>query len=149
MRLTRESAYALRGLAELARRPAGEVVALAEVALAEGLPPTFLAKTFQKLARHGMLRAHRGAGRGYALAHPAAEISVREVLEAIEGVDLFRRCVFLGTHCSDDHPCPLHAHLKPAVTELKAALERLTLSDVANGAAVPGALTGALNGTWA
>lgn len=137
MRLTRESAYALRGLAVLARESAGEIVALADVARGEGLPRTFAAKTFQKLARHGILVAHRGPGRGYELARAAAAISVREVLEAIEGADLFRRCVFLNSRCSDEHPCPLHDHLKPALGEFKTAVERLSLADLADGGAVP------------
>jgi Rrf2 family protein len=109
------------------------VIPLADVADAEGLPQTFLAKTFQKLARHGMLVAHRGPGRGYALSRAAGDISVRDVLEAIEGDDLFRRCLFLSSHCSDEHPCPLHDHLKAVVLELRAAVERLTLADLADG----------------
>jgi Rrf2 family protein len=109
-----------------------EIVPLAEIAVAESLPPSFLAKAFQKLARHGMVVAQRGPGRGYALARPAADISVRAVLEAIEGDDLFRRCLFLSTQCSDEHPCPLHHHLNQAVGELKTAIERLSLADLAD-----------------
>lgn len=105
---------------------------LAEIAVAEGLPPSFLAKAFQKLARHGMLVAQRGPGRGYVLARAAADISVREVLEAIEGDDLFRRCVFLSSQCSDERPCPLHHYLSHAVEELKSAVERLSLADLAD-----------------
>lgn len=132
MKLTRESAYALRGLAVLARRPLGESVPLTEIAEAEHLPPSFLAKAFQKLARHGMVAAQRGPGHGYVLARPAADISVRAVLEAIEGDDLFRRCVFLSTQCSEEHPCPLHHHLNHAVAELKTAVERLSVADLAD-----------------
>lgn len=132
MKLTRESAYALRGLALLARRPANESVTLAAIARSQRLPPSFLAKAFQKLSRHGMVVALRGAGHGYVLARPPAEISIRDVLEAIEGDDLFRRCVFLSTQCSDQHPCPLHQHLSHAVGELKTAVERLSVADLAD-----------------
>jgi Rrf2 family protein len=109
-----------------------EIVPLAEIAVAESLPPSFLAKAFQKLARHGMVVAQRGPGHGYALARAAADISVRDVLEAIEGDDLFRRCLFLSTQCSDERPCPLHHHLNHAVGELKTAIERLSLADLAD-----------------
>ncbi len=109
-----------------------EIVPLAEIAVAESLPPSFLAKAFQKLARHGMVIAQRGPGRGYALARRPADISVREVLEAIEGDDLFRRCLFLSTQCSDEHPCPLHHHLNHAVGELQTAIERLSLADLSD-----------------
>jgi Rrf2 family protein len=132
VKLTRESAYALRGLAVLARRPREKIVSLAEIAVSENLPQSFLAKAFQKLARHGMLIAQRGPGRGYVLARAAEDISVREVLEAIEGDDLFRRCVFLSSYCSDEHPCPLHHYLKHAVGEFQTAIERLSLADLAD-----------------
>lgn len=135
MRLTRESEYALLGLAVMARRPSGQLVPLGEVAAAERLPHTFLAKIFQKLARHGVLVAHRGPGRGYVLARPPATIAVREVLEAVEGPGLFRRCFFWNTSCSDTHPCLLHHLVIGLVPDVRAALERITLADLAEGAA--------------
>ena len=130
MRLTRESEYALLGLAFVASRPSGEVVPLAEIAAAKRLPRTFLAKTFQKLARHGLVVSHRGPGRGYALARRPAQISLRQVLEAIEGPDLFSRCLFWNTHCSDTNPCLLHRHMKSLVPDVRGALDRLTLVDL-------------------
>lgn len=133
MRLTRESEYALLGLVVIARRAPGEVVPLAEIAAAKRLPRTFLAKTFQNLTRHGLLVSHRGPGRGYALARRPEQIPVRAVLEAIEGPDLFSRCQFWNTHCSDTHPCLLHRHVKRHVPEMNVALERLTLADLADG----------------
>lgn len=133
MRLTRESEYALLGLAFVASRPSGEVVPLAEIAAARRLPQTFLAKTFQKLARHGLLVSHRGPGRGYAIARRPDEISLRAVLEAIEGPELFSRCLFWNTHCSDANPCLLHRHMKPLVPDVRDVLERLTLADLADG----------------
>ena len=54
MQLTRESEYALIGLSALASEPVGSVVSLAAIAEAKDLPRTFLAKIFQKLARHGI-----------------------------------------------------------------------------------------------
>ena len=135
MRLTRESEYALLGLAFVASRPSGEVVPLAEIAAARGLPRTFLAKTFQKLARHGVLVAHRGPGRGYVLARPPETIAVREVLEAVEGPGFFQRCFFWNNSCSNTNPCLLHHLVIGFVPDVRAALERITLADLATGAA--------------
>ncbi|MCH8937355.1 MAG: Rrf2 family transcriptional regulator, partial [Gemmatimonadetes bacterium] len=64
MNLTRESEYALKGLAWLATHPPGDVVPLVEIAEVQQLPSTFLAKIFQKLARHGLLESDRGRGSG-------------------------------------------------------------------------------------
>src|SRR6266496_4123522 len=67
MQLTRESVYAIQGLAFLAQQPSGGAVALADVAATQNLPRSFLAKIFQKLARHGVLAAGRGPASGYVL----------------------------------------------------------------------------------
>jgi len=130
MRLSRESDYGLRGLAVLARRPAEHVTMLAEIAEAGGLPYSFLSKIFRKLAQHRIVTAHRGAHRGYALARPPAEISVREVLEAIEGPDLADRCLVWDRDCSPRRRCLLHVQSAAAGRALLAGLERLTLADL-------------------
>jgi Rrf2 family protein len=130
MRLTRETDYALRALAYLASVPAGQVRPANQVAEACGLPGPFLSKTLRKLARSGLLRAARGRSRGYGLARPPGEVSVREVLEAVEGREAFRRCVFWDAGCSEERPCVLHPAWAGVRAELLARLERMTLEDV-------------------
>ena len=129
MRLTKESEYALLGLAALATEPIGSVVSLAAVAEANALPRTFLAKIFQKLARHGILTSERGRGRGYALARPPDSITMREILEAVEGSDLLQRCLLWQEHCADEDPCPLHYRLKELRPALESLLQTVTLAD--------------------
>lgn len=129
MRLTRETDYALQGLAALAQR-SGSPVPLAELADSEDLPASFLAKIFQKLARHGILQSVRGAGNGYVLATSLESLSVLQVIEAVEGSDYLDRCIFWGGRCGGDNPCVLHdrwAQLKP---QLQAMLERTTVADL-------------------
>ena len=130
MRFTREAEYALRALAYLASVPPGQVRPANQVAEACGLPGPFLSKTLRKLARGGVLRSARGRSRGYGLARPAREINVREVLEAVEGTDAFRRCVFWDSRCSDDRPCALHGAWAAVRGQVLANLERMTLQDV-------------------
>ncbi len=130
MRFTREAEYALRALSYLASIPAGQVRPANQVAEACGLPAPFLAKTLRKLARSGLLRSARGRSRGYGLARNPREINVREVLEAVEGRDAFRRCVFWDAGCSEDRPCVLHAAWAGVRAALLANLERMTLEDV-------------------
>lgn len=132
MKLSRESEYGLEGLRVLARRPQGTVMLLQEIAAAGNLPERFLAKIFQKLARRGLLRSHRGAVRGYSLARPTASISACEILHAIEGDDLFERCAFWPSRCSGQRPCVLHrewnSRLRPVLREV---LEGITLEQIA------------------
>ena len=133
MPFTRESEYALLGLAVLAEREVDAVVSLGEVASERQLPQPFLAKVFMKLARHGLLTAHRGRGRGYSLSRPPTEILVRDVLEAVEGPRLDNRCLFWEGHCHDTNPCPLHFRLKNINMDFSRVLESLTLADYLTG----------------
>src|SRR3970040_1193129 len=98
MQLTKGSEYGLRGLAILASHPLGEAVSLADIAATESIPAAFLAKVFQKLAHHGVLIAAPGPGHGYALARPAAAISLRQILEGVEGPRLFQHCLLWRGH---------------------------------------------------
>ena len=90
----------------------------------------FLAKVFQKLTRHNLVRSHRGAIRGYALARPAETIRLREILEAIEGPDLFERCIFWSGRCGDQNPCRLHQRWAKIRPQLEAVMEETTLAQV-------------------
>jgi Rrf2 family protein len=138
MKMSKESEYGLMGLVQLAKRPAHAVTQLREVASAANLPEPFLAKTFRKLTVHGLLRSHRGRERGYSLARPPREISIREVCEAIEGADLFQRCIFWSNACSDAEPCPLHGMWRHVRPQLVVMMESATLEDLArNRAAQP------------
>lgn len=131
MQLTKGSEYALRGLAILASHPFGEAVSLADIAATQSIPAAFLAKVFQRLVRHGVLVAAPGPGNGYALAHPAADISIRQALEGVEGTRLFQHCLLWRSHHADSGPCPLHDHLKGCLSQLTRGLEQLSLADYA------------------
>lgn len=66
----------------------------------------------------------------YALARPAADISIREVLEAVDGPDLFHRCIFVS-ETYQANPCPLHDTWTPIMALTIDAMERATLADLA------------------
>ena len=112
MKLGREIAYGIIGLLALAAKPSGSAMLLRDIAGAGRVPQSFLAKIFQKLARHGIVRSLRGAVRGYVLARPLKEIKLKEIVLAIEGPDLFERCIFWSDRCADSNPCPLHEQWK-------------------------------------
>ena len=102
-----------------------------DVAEAAGVPQHFLAKIFQKLARSGVLVSSRGAVRGYALARKPKDLKVKEILLAIEGSDLFDRCVFWSDRCADSNPCPMHFRWKKVRERVIGELmEKTTLADL-------------------
>lgn len=139
MKLSRESQYALMGVFALAESPADTVRPVADLAAEIGASRPFLAKVFQRLARGGVVVAHRGRAKGYALAAPPGEISLRTVVEAVEGPQLFHHCVFWSDVCSDEHPCVLHEVWRGIAAQSLELMERTTIADLRDRNAAAGA----------
>jgi Rrf2 family iron-sulfur cluster assembly transcriptional regulator len=85
MRLTSKSAYGVQALFDLAFHGAGRAVQARETAQRQGIPLRYLEQILQELRRSGLVEAKRGPGGGYALARPAAEVSLSEVVAALDG----------------------------------------------------------------
>jgi Rrf2 family cysteine metabolism transcriptional repressor len=83
--ITSKSPYAVRALAELARRGGGAPVPIGEIARARDIPPQFLEGLFATLRRAGILQSQRGVKGGYQFARPPAQITVLEIVELLEG----------------------------------------------------------------
>lgn len=88
MRVSQRLDYALRGLVALAQRPPGTSVAAGDLADSLSLPRRFLEQQFTALAQAGLVECRRGAGGGCALARPANDLSVADVVRALEGAAL-------------------------------------------------------------
>ncbi len=83
--ITTKSPYAVRALAELARRGNAAPVPIGEIARARDIPVQFLEGLFASLRRAGILQSQRGVKGGYSFARPPAEVTVLEVVELLEG----------------------------------------------------------------
>ena len=125
--------YAIRGMSELACRSdgSGKPVMLDQLVEGTDIPRDFLAKIFQRIVRAGILRSHKGRGGGFSLARPDHEITIMQIVEAIEGSDAFDGCVVGMEACNDHMPCPQHDLYKPIRQRLKAYVQTTTLADLA------------------
>jgi Rrf2 family protein len=85
MRITAKADYAVRAAAELAAADEGELVKGEHLAKSQEIPQNFLENILTELRRAGIVRTRRGADGGYQLARPAGEITVADVLRAVEG----------------------------------------------------------------
>ena len=83
--ITTKSPYAVRALAELARRGQATPVPIGEIARAREIPVQFLEGLFATLRRAGILQSQRGVKGGYSFARPPEQITVLEVVELLEG----------------------------------------------------------------
>ena len=106
MQITRQADYAVRAVLYLARL-GNERAATSQVAQAQRIPPSFLAKIISQLSIAGLLHTARGARGGVTLARDPREISVLEVVEAIDGPIQLNECVGSEGNCTFDSDCPL------------------------------------------
>jgi Rrf2 family transcriptional regulator, cysteine metabolism repressor len=116
--ITSKSPYAVRALAELARRGGTTPVPLAEIAKVRDIPVQFLEGLFANLRRAGLLHSQRGVKGGYYFARPPAEINVLEVVELLEG-ELGQDAAAAGAVWTE------------AVAAVKAVLEATTIAEIA------------------
>lgn len=133
MELTRKGEYAIRGMIYLAAMPPGKVALVSEMAKKMDVPQAFLAKIFQSFAKLGLVNSTRGTGGGFTLARPASEITLREVVEAVEGPITPNRCVLEGVSCSREAHCLVHPVWRKVQTQVHDILEGVTLEELAKG----------------
>jgi Rrf2 family protein len=124
--------YALRALTYAATQNEDGRFQAADVCLQTGIPESFSRKIFQALVQGGFLRALRGPGGGYVLTIPPDQISLLDVIRAVEGDDTFDHCVLGLPECGTKRPCPLHETWVKAKEQLLAQLEKRTLQDLAD-----------------
>lgn len=131
MKLTRAADYGTLGILYLARQPRDRVVLISEIASAQDVPESYLAKIFQELAKAGLVRSHRGARGGFTLARPSEEITLRQIVEAVEGPLALNRCLDPREGCERSAECPVHGALATAQKMLVSALDAVTLHSLA------------------
>ncbi len=129
--LSRRCEYAIRAALYLASNGTGEHVPIRDIGKALGLSPYFLTKIFQDLTRAGLMTSFRGPGGGVALARPAAQIRLEDIVVAIDGGGVFRACVLGLPGCGKRKPCPLHAQWAPARQQVHALFSGATLAALA------------------
>lgn len=128
---SRSSEYAIRAFVYLAAVPDGKLVMAKQIAEDTEIPAHFLAKILQQLARKGFLRSSKGPTGGFALSQPAEQICMLEVVEAVDGLNSFKRCISGMSECTDATPCGLHETWKPIRKGIVEYLEGTMISDVA------------------
>ncbi len=133
MELTRKGEYAIRGILYLAGQPPGKVVLISEIAESADVPKSFLSKIFQSFAKMGLVSSYRGTGGGFILARPASRITLREVVEAVEGPIVPNRCLMGKGTCVRDNTCSVHPVWRKVQNEVTAILDGITLEELVRG----------------
>lgn len=132
MRLTHLADYAVVIMTAAARREAGARLSASELALETGVPLPTTQKLMGRLAAEGLLTSARGAAGGFALARPAGDISLAEIVEAVEGPIALTMCSDANNHeCALDAHCRVKPHMGVVGDAIRGALGAVRLTELA------------------
>ena len=132
MQLTRQAEYAIRAILELSILPEGEFIQSRTIADRQELPAHFLNKTVQILTRAGLIETRRGIQGGVRLAVKPEDITIADVVAAIEGKIALNPCLADGYHCTNQPTCRVHGILKRAQAAMLAELSIESFAELAN-----------------
>ena len=135
MRLTHLADYAVVMMTAAARRPAGARLSASELSAETGVPLPTAQKLMGKLAAEGLLSSARGAAGGFALARPASDISLADIVEAVEGPIALTMCSDSNNHeCALDSHCAVKPHMGIVGNAVRGALGAVSLEQLSSPA---------------
>jgi Rrf2 family protein len=132
MQITRQADYALRAMVYLSKLEPTQRAATSQIAETKNIPPSFLAKIISQLSIAGLIHTSRGARGGVTLSRPAKEISILEVVEAIDGPISLNECTISPDGCPFSGDCPLHDIWCETQAQLVEKLRKTTFETLAN-----------------
>jgi Rrf2 family protein len=100
--------YGMQAVLFLTVQESGKVVSAETISQALKIPREFISKILQSLRESGIIRSTKGKAGGFSLAKLSSEIKLIEIVEAIDGLEMFESCVLGFPECTPDSPCPVH-----------------------------------------
>jgi Rrf2 family protein len=142
MRLSHFADYAVVLMTAAARRPAAARLSATELSAETGVPLPTAQKLMGLLAACGLLSSVRGAGGGFALARPAAAISLADIVEAVEGPIAMSACSDGKFDCALDAHCRVKPHMGVVGDAVRGALGAVSLEHLSSTPAKAGVQPG-------
>lgn len=135
--LSDASEYALRGVVWLAQRK-GQTFKLREIADGTKAAPGYLIKVLQSLAKAGILSTQRGSAGGFSLIREPSELSVLEVINAVDPIERIHTCP-LGLKSHGSCLCPMHKRIDDAMATIEGTFKDSSVADLLdpNAASLP------------
>ena len=137
--ISKSCKYAIRAAIFIASRAGGEEkLGVKEIAAEVEAPAAFTAKILQTLSKYKIVTSLKGPYGGFYCENHQLDLPVIEVVNAVDGLAVFKECV-MGLHqCSDAHPCPMHSKYAVTREEMLRTFQKTTLGslseELSNGA---------------
>jgi len=133
MQITRQADYALRAMYYLSKMDPNQRAATSQIAQDQRIPPSFLAKIISQLSIAGLIHTSRGARGGVSMARSPGDISILEVVEAIDGPIMLNECTSSTEACPFGEECPIRPLWCSTQDELVDRLRETTFATFSNG----------------
>lgn len=131
VRLSRKGDYAVRAMLHLARHEGEGRCKTRDIAHEMDIPESYLPQILAELVSAGLVISQAGRDGGYALASPAGQIHLLEVIEVMEGPVELAQCVITGGPCHWDNECAIHRFWSAAQDAFRDELRSTTFADIA------------------
>jgi Rrf2 family transcriptional regulator, iron-sulfur cluster assembly transcription factor len=135
---SRQCEYAIQSAVYIAKKPAGEWTTVKELTGHLNVPYHFSGKILQNLSRKGVLISMKGTRGGFALAKAAKEVTLFDIVDAVDGSAFHKACVMGFPRCGDGHECSLHDQWGILREKIYQMLVKKTLNDLARDMNKPG-----------
>ena len=129
--LSKTAEYGIRAVLYIALN-SSKYITTKEIAKELKIPQHFLAKVVQKLVKSKIIYSRRGKNGGLVLKKSPDKVKIIDIVLALEGDDLFKRCVLGLPNCSDKNPCPVHQNWSIIREQIKQMLSGRTLKELLN-----------------
>jgi Rrf2 family transcriptional regulator, iron-sulfur cluster assembly transcription factor len=123
--------YALQTVAYIALKPQGTMTSIKELTAQFDIPYHFLAKILQSLTRKRLLVSLKGPRGGFALGMSPKEITLFQIVEAIDGLGFMNRCVLGFADCGGSHPCAVHDKWEAVRNQIYTMLVNRNIEEIA------------------
>ena len=130
MRFTKTSEYAIRAMVYMVHQ-GDRPCSANRIHQALGIPYKYLGRLLRSLAEQGLLEATRGKAGGYRIKGDKSKILLADILQAVEGLEDFRRCILGYPTCSDENPCALHRFWAGRKESIEDMIDTVSLADLA------------------
>lgn len=125
--------YALQAMLYIAlHTKKDQNIDLTQIASKQNIPKHFLSKILQTLVKSKLLISMKGPTGGFRLSRAAEDISLIEVVDAIDGMDIFTQCGIGFKKCNDDNPCPIHTDFKRVREQIQELFQSKSLLELTN-----------------
>lgn len=131
MEITQQADYAVRAVLELALNVQDARIFSSEIARRQGIPAPFLTKIFSRLAAAGIVATQRGVNGGIRLTRPADQVTLLQVVEAIDGPISLNRCVRNPEECGRNATCAVHPIWLKICADLRAQMHNIHFAKLA------------------